>query len=271
MGGHAWLNSLLWLLPVMALLLGLNIAGRDATLPWLLLCWLLISLVMLAGLWRRALSRRRAFLSAYLHPGSRWRWRLRGGPVMALRLWLQSAVLALVLLVAVVRLQQDLLWWLLGASLLVLVGLHRLLQRRLRPHIAPLYLPELSWRLTLAVQFMLMFAALAWLALFGDYPDFSDASLSQALWHEMARERAASPWLEALLQVAAGKDALVWWLGQQLLPGIGSPLLRLGAWLLLLAAEGLFVWAWLVLAAGAASLSSAPLPAFPRDAAGRTP
>ncbi|MCH8544532.1 MAG: hypothetical protein LAT61_13265 [Alcanivorax sp.] len=261
---HAWLDSLLWLLPVMALALGLNIAGREATLPWLVTLWLLISLVMWAGLWRRGLSRRRAFLTAYLHPGSRWRWRLRGGALLALRLWLQSALLALVLLVALVRQQQDLLWWLLGASLLVLVALHSLLQRGLRPHIAPVYLPELSWRLTLALQFILLFTALAGLALFVDYPDFTDASLRQALWHEMARERAASPWLEALLQAAAAKDALVWWLSQQLLPGVGSPLLRAGAWLLLLAAEGLFVWSWLVLAAGAASLSGQPLPASPR-------
>lgn len=251
---HEWIYALLWLLPAIAGLLLLNILGRSAP-TWVLVgAWLLISLVMLAGLWLRALSRRHAFLTAYLHQASPWRLHLRGGPLLALRLWLGAALLSLVLLVAVVRLQQDLLWWLLAASLPVLIGLQLLVRRSLRAHVAPVYLPELSWRVTLGLQFVTLFGAMAWLALYGAYPDFADVSLRQALWHEMSRERALSAPLEALLQLAAAKDALALWLGQQLLPALGNRLLRMTGWLLLLAAEGLFVWSYLVFAAGVAAL-----------------
>ena len=174
--------------------------------------------------------------------------------MLALRLWLAAALLALVLLVAVVRLQHDLLWWLLAASLPLLIGLQALVSKLLRAHVSPVYLPELSWRVTLALQFVTLFGAMTWLALYATYPEFADVTLTQALWHEMSRERAASAPLEALLQLAAAKDALALWLGQQLLPALGSPLLRMAGWMLLLAAEGLFVWSYLVFAAGVAAL-----------------
>jgi hypothetical protein len=251
---HEWVYALIWLLPAVAGLLALNILGRGAPTWVLVLAWLVISLVMLGGLWIRALSRRHAFLGAYLHQASPWRRRLRGGPVLALHLWLQAAVLALVLVVAIARLQQDLQWWLLTASLPVLIGLQALVRRLLRAHVSPAYLPELSWRVTMALQFATLFGAMAWLALYGQYPEFAEVTLKQALWHEMSRERAVSGPLEALLQLAAAKDALALWLGQQLLPALGSPLLRLGGWTLLLAAEGLFVWSYLVFAAGVAAL-----------------
>lgn len=252
---HEWLHALLWLLPAVAALLVLNILGRSAPSWVLVIAWLLISLVMLAGLWVRALSRRHAFLGAYLHHTSPWRLRLRGGPLLALRLWVGAALLALVLLVAIVRLQQDLLWWLLAASLPVLIGVQALVRRLFRAHVSPAYLPELSWRVTLRLQFVTLFGAMAWIALYGSYPEFADVTLKQALWHEMSRERAASVPLEALLQMGAAKDALALWLGQQLLPALGTPLLRIAGWTLLLAAEGLFVWSYLVFAAGVAALS----------------
>jgi len=251
---HAWLWALLWLVSAMAGLLLLNILGRSSPTWVLVMAWLLISLIMLAGLWVRALSRRQAFLTAYMHQASPWRARLRGGPVLALRLWLVAALLALVLLVAIVRLQQDLLWWLLAASLPVLIGLQALVGRLLRRHVSAVFLPELSWRVTMALQFVMLFCAMAWLALYGQYPEFAEVTLRQALWHEMSRERALSAPLEGLLQLAAAKDALALWLGQQLLPAVGSPLLRMAGWLLLLAAEGLFVWSYLVFAAGVAAL-----------------
>lgn len=244
------LNDMLWLLLPFAVLLALNIAGAGLPTAPLLAVWLLLTAVMFAGLWTRAVSRRHAFLSAYMHAGSVWRRRWRGGPLLAVAQLVQAALLALVLLVAVVRLDDTVAWRLLLVGLPLLVLLHGLLRRWMVPHVSPLYLPELSWRLTLRLNFVLMLPALALAALYVSYPALAEVTLKQAIWNEMTRQEATSQALLGLMQVAAAKDALGWWLGQQLLPGLGEPLFQLGGWLLLLAAEGLFLWSYLVLVAG---------------------
>ncbi|WP_111655962.1 hypothetical protein [Isoalcanivorax indicus] len=250
-----WVDQGLWLLVPVALMLGLHLAGRQWSHGALVLAWLLLAAVMQAGLWRRALSRRQAFLAAYLHADSRWRWRLRGGLLLWLRQALQALLLALVLGVAVVRTQQEVLWWLLAATLPAIVVVQAVCERLLARHAAPRYLPELAMRVTLAALFLLLFAVVTLLALHAPYPDYGEVGLRQALWHAMQAQQAHSPWLEALLQGAAAKDALVNWLGQQHLPGSGSPMLRIGGWLVLLAANGLFVWSYLVACAGALTLA----------------
>jgi hypothetical protein len=51
------------------------------------------------------------------------------------------------------------------------------------------------------------------------------------------------------MQLAAAKDALAWWLGQQLLPGAMQPGLQLAAWTVLLATNALVVWSYLMICA----------------------
>lgn len=241
---------MLWLLPSMGVLLALNIGGSSLPTSALLAVWMLLTAVMAVGLWVRAVSRRHAFLSAYLVPGSRWRRRWRGGVVLGLTQIAQAALLAMVLTVAAVRLDDTPAWQLLLFNLPVLVLLHHVIRHLLAAHITATYMPELAWRLTLRLDFLMLFPALAVVALYASYPALSDVTLTQAIWHEMGRQEAVSGVLTDLMQIAAAKDALSWWLGQQLLPGLGEPLFQTGGWLLLLAAEGLFLWAWLVLNVG---------------------
>lgn len=264
------LNDVFWLLLPMAALLALNVGGARLPTAALIVVWLLFSAVIAFGLWVRAVSRRHAFLSAYLVPESRWRWRWRGGVLLALTQILQAAVLAMVLIVAAVRLEDTLAWRLLLINLPVLALLHHLLRRLLASHVSATYLPELAWRLTLRCNLLMLFPAMAVVALYASYPALAEVTLRQALWHEMMRQEAVSSVLTGLMQVAAAKDALSWWLGQQFLPGLGEPLFQIGGWLLLLAAEGLFLWAWLVLSAGMLELVRAwgALPALLPQAPG---
>lgn len=250
--------NMCWLLLPMAGLLALNIGGARLPGPGLLVVLMLLSAVMFGGMWTRALSRRRAFIAAYLRRESPWYQRWRGGVLLGAVQAGQALVLGLVLLVAAVRLEDGMAWRLLLLNLPVLVLLHALVRHLLVPHVAARFLPELAWRLTLGLNFVLLFPALAVAAAHASYPDLAEATLTQAIWHEMARQEAASAALEALMRVAAAKDALAWWLGQQLLPGLGGPLFQLGAWTVLLAAEGLFLWSYLILNAGMLTLVERP-------------
>ncbi|MCK0538626.1 hypothetical protein [Alcanivorax quisquiliarum] len=250
-------GRLLMLALVALPLLALNIVGTRLPGPALVLVALGLALGIAAGLWPRARSRRAAFLAAYVRddsPLQRW---LAGG--LLLRAWqgLLAIPLALVLMVGVIRLSQNSIWTLLLVSLPALAALHSLAGRLLRRHVAPVFLPELSWRLALAVAFLLLWLLLGLAALQQAYPDFSELPLATALWHEASRQQAHSAALHWLMQAAAMKDALVWWLGQQMLPGVGDKLLRAGGWLVLLASSGVFVLAFLLLVAGA--LAQAPV------------
>ncbi|MEX0730974.1 MAG: hypothetical protein WED00_11360 [Aquisalimonadaceae bacterium] len=244
------LSDMCWLLLPMAVLLTLNIGGARLPTAALVPVWLLFAAAIFAGLWVRALSRRHAFLCAYMNPGSAWRERWRGGVLLALTQLLPAALLAALLIIAIVRVDDTFTWRLLLLNLPALVLMHALVRRALAFHVAARYLPELSWRLTLRLNFLVLFPALAIAAMYGSYPELANATLKQAVWHEMARQEAVSEILMTLMRIAAAKDALGWWLGQQLLPGLGEPLFRTGGWLLLLAVEGLFLWSYLLLSAG---------------------
>lgn len=250
------IGQLLMLALVALSLLAVNIIGVQLPSLMLALMTLGMALVIAAGLWPRARSRRGAFVAAYVRAGSPWQRWLAGG--LLLRAWqgLLAIPLALVLMVGVIRLSQNSAWALLLVSLPALAALHSLCTQLLRPHVTPVFLPELSWRIALGVAFVLLWLLLGLAALQQSYPDFTDVSLATALWHEAARQQAHSAPLQALLQAAAMKDALVWWLGQQALPGVADPLLRATGWLVLLASNGIFVLAFLLLVAGA--LAQAP-------------
>ncbi len=240
------LDQMLVLLLATGALWLLHLFARTLPSWLLLLCWLLLSLLLAMALyWQRRL-RRRAWLGLYVAPTSHLQTWLRGGLGMWLGQLLLAAALALVLLLGLVRITDANIWLLLFAQVPVLVLLQALWRRWLAGHLSSTYLPLLSWRLSLWLQAVLLLALLLWLALQRPQPDFAGVSLERALWHLVNAEQARSQLLQNLLQLAAAKEALQLWLGQQLLPASGSVLLQVLGWILLLAAQGLFLWSYML-------------------------
>src|SRR5690606_17164919 len=140
-----------------------------------------------------------------------WSKRLRGGWFMAARETALASALALLLLVALIRLDDPNDWLVLIAAAPVLVLLQAALRKGLAAHASAAFLPELVWRAALALTGMAMLAALVLIAFDRAYPDFGGVSLERAVWHLVDQERSRSGWAEALLQLAAAKDALRLW------------------------------------------------------------
>jgi hypothetical protein len=244
------LRDFLSLLAAVAGLWFLHVNGRVIPTSMLAVVWLVLTVIIAGGLFWRSRLRRRALLSVYVLPGSPlFRW-LRGGWLMALRQLLLGALLALVLSVALVRTSTPWVWSALIASVPVLVLVRAGAERLLARHASPAYLPELGWRLAVAITGTLLLVVVIGLALYREYPYLADVSLERAVWHLVDRELARSAPFEVLLQMAAAKDGVRLWLAQQLLPGVGSMLLRLAGWIIVLAEEALFVWSYLLMCNG---------------------
>jgi hypothetical protein len=235
-----------------------HLFGRTLPTAALAAAWGLLAIVIAAGLFRRARIRRGAFLAAYLRAASPFVRLLRGGWLMAARWLLVAAALSLVLMVALIRLDDPREWIVLIASAPILVAAHRLVRRVLAKHVRADYLPELVWRITSVGVGVLMVGVLAALAFYRPYPDLGGVSLERAVWHYVNEEHARSAPAEMLLEAAAAKDALRFWLAQQLMPQPGDSLAQALGWLAVLAEESLFVWSYLMFA-GAALLRSAGL------------
>jgi hypothetical protein len=224
-----------------------HIYGRTLPTAAMAAVWALLTALLTAALLRRARIRRAAFLHAYVHAGSSLERRLRGGWLMAARALLLGAVLALLLGIALLRRDAATDWLVLLAAVPVVVITHALATRALAAHVSGLYLPELAWRVTLAAAGVMIVAALVALAFYRAYPELGGVSLERAVWHLVDQERARSAATRVLLQMAAAKDALRLWLGQQLMPQPGTSLVQALGWLTLLAEEALFVWSHLLL------------------------
>lgn len=242
----------------MLALLGLTAAvwlvhlyGRVLPTTALAAAWAALTALMTLGLLRRARVRRAAFLASYFRTSSPLARRLRGGVVMLAREALVSAALALLLIVAIVRLREPEAWIVLVSAAPVVVLLRGLLGRALAPHVSEAYLPELAWRVTLAVVGALMLTSLVLLAFQRSYPELGGVSLERAVWHFVDQERSRSAAAEVLLQMAAAKDALRLWLAQQLVPEPGVSLAQGLGWVIVLAEEALFVWSYLSLCSAA--------------------
>ncbi|AGA32957.1 hypothetical protein TVNIR_1284 [Thioalkalivibrio nitratireducens DSM 14787] len=251
---RAMLNDMFRLLPVP---LFLFVAREWAVaLPQAAVVGLVgaMAVLMAAGIWLRAVVRRRIFLAGALRPesvGHRW---LRGGAGLALVAVAKGVVLAGVLLVAVVRQPGPLLLaMVLSVPLLVLLwhGVFQLLKR----HAVPRFRAVLALRFALVINFVLLFGGLAVAAVFLAYPDFTGVSLSDAVLSEVAGQHASSALLQVLLQAAAAVDAVGWWLGQQVLPGVTRPSLQFLGWALLLATDALAVWSYLVFCSSVLALA----------------
>jgi hypothetical protein len=254
-----FLNDLLWLLPVPLALIVFQQFALDASDVVLGAIVAALALLMATGLWMRALVRRRLFLAGALRQESFWHRRLRGGFGLALAALVLALPLAVMLLVAAVRPSSGYFLFALVVNIPVFGLLWQAGFRLLNGHAVARFHPVLAMRAAVRVNFWLLFGALAITALFESYPDFAGLTLAQAMLSEAGRQDAHSPLLAGLLQIAAAKDALAWWLGQQLLPGIpGSTLMEgvlvLGAWALLLATDALAVWSYMIVCSAVLTL-----------------
>jgi hypothetical protein len=243
---HPAARDLLALFALTAAVWLFHIYGRTLPTAAVAAIWVVLTALVSAALLRRARIRRAAFLHAYVHSGSPLERRLRGGWLMAARALLIGAALALLLGVALLRRDATTDWLILLAAVPVLVTTHTLATRLLEPHVSRRYLPELAWRVTLAAAGALIVAALVVLAFYRAYPELGGVSLERAVWHLVDQERARSGAAQVLLQMAAAKDALRLWLGQQLMPQPGTSFVQALGWLTLLAEEALFVWSYLL-------------------------
>jgi hypothetical protein len=244
------LHDMLCLLAVAGLAWGYFAYARILPSSVLVVWWGLFTALITTALLRRARVRRRAFLAVYVataSPLQRW---LRGGVLLAARPLLLAAVLAVLLMVALARLDDHRAWLALIAAGPVMVLVRARLLGGLTQHASPLYLPIMSWRLAALLVGGGLTALLSWLAYHQAYPDFGGVSLERAVWHLVDQEQARSGPAEVLLQAAAAKDALRLWLAQQLMPVPATSLVQLFGWLLVLAEEVLFVWSYLLMSHG---------------------
>ena len=225
--------------------------GRVLSTPWVIAVWAAVTLVMLRGLFRRARIRRRAWLSAYLHPESRWNRRLRGGWLLMGVQLVKAVGLSAVLLVTVVRVGADPAYWrLLLVAPLVLV-LARTVTDRLFLHEASfIYRPELVARVGQWAAGMLMVLCLVLWALIQPQPDLREATLEQAVWHAMDQEIAASELMQQGVRLLAAWQGAEQWLAQMLTTMEPSPWFRAGVWVSVFLRQSLFVIALLVLLNG---------------------
>lgn len=243
-------QDLLWLLLPGFAALFLHQTGRLWPDTVMVAIWLLLTIVISCGLFLRLRIRRRAWLEGYVAAASplhRW---LRGGSIALLLCLFAAALLALILLSGLLRLQSNDELLLLLASLPLLVLLRWASTRLLATHVATVYLPEAGWRLASTVTLVLLCTALLAAAWWRPGPDLSQLSLEQAVWQLALQERAESALLEQVLALAAAIDGVGWWLAQHILPRLQWPLLELLGWLLVLLHSAVFVWAWLHLCSG---------------------
>lgn len=236
------MNRLAAVLVLVALLWLFHLNARLLDDELILAVWLALGGALgLAGFWQ-ARVRRERMLSACLYPESRLQRRLRGGPFMLARQLGIGFVLGAALVLALTRLESDLLALALpGAALLWWVSYY-MAYTGLRWHVHPRWLPVISGRIAgwLIVVGVLPF--LVWSSLHQVRPDLEGVTLSRAAWHFVDAESARSGWLETALQLVAAGEGLRQWLMQQVLPGVqaGPVLVALG-WIMLFAAQVVWV------------------------------
>ncbi len=248
------LNDMLWLLAVPVFLIVLSRIAVQLTDTAVVVLVLGLALFMTAGIWLRLVLRRRIFLAGALRVESPWYRRLRGGPLMALLALGGAVPLAAILVVAVARVDAPHLLLGMVLNVPVLVLLREFWSRRLASHAVPRFRAMLALRLALALNLGLLFLALATAALFRTYPELAGLTLTEAMLSEAGRQEAASGLLQALMQLAAAKDAMAWWLGQQVLPGLIEPGLQIVGWMVLVATDVLVVWSYLMICASVLTL-----------------
>lgn len=241
------LNDMLWLLLPLAVLAVVGLAGRTMGDGLFLSTTLAMALTMSVGLGVRSHVRRRMLLASCLEPESPWQRRLRGTLLRWLTAFVRSVPLAVILAVALARAEHHLMLTVFILSAPAFVLLWRSCMGWLASHVLASYVFDIALRFAQAIALVVLVAGLTTAALHAAYPDLSDRSLGQAILHQVRLQEAASGVLLALMQLAAAKDVVSWWLGQQLLPGLVEPVFQLAGWALVLATDVIVVWSYLVL------------------------
>ncbi len=241
--GHAAM-LLLWVAALWLFML----QGRVLATGWVVAIWVVVSLVMLRGLFRRARIRRRAWRSAYLYPESPWNRRLRGGLCLFVIQLGKAGVLAAILLLTVVRIgEEPEIWRLMLVAVLLFVLVRAIADRVFWRDASPVYRPELLARVGQWGTGVVMVLCLMLWALVQPQPDFREATLEQALWHVTDREAAASVVVEKGTQWVAAWQGAEQWVAQQV-TALDQPYwFRAGGWVSVLVRQSLFVMALVVL------------------------
>jgi hypothetical protein len=225
----------------------LQLYGRVLPTTAVLLLWVLLGLLLGRGLWLQASLQRRVWLAAFIRSGSGLQTLLQGGLFMMLMQVLPAMLLASLLLAALLRSADPVMWQLLLLGVLALPLALALATVVLRAHASVVYLPALAWRVGSFIVGLLLLAGLLAVALTAQYPDLGASSLEQSVWYMLSQEQARSAPLLSLLQVAAATDGLKLWLGQALLPAPAESVWQLLGWTIVFVQEVLFVWSLLLM------------------------
>ena len=239
---------------VVVVLWGYALYAPVLSTPAIAAVWLLVAAVMVSALFPRKRLRRQAWLRAYVHENSVWQRRLRGGPLLWAWQMVKALVLSAFLVIILVRVREVELWRLMVAGVLGLVVVRSFVDRGFRRELNTRYRPEFVWRLSLLVTGSGLVVALVFLAFLRPQPDFTEASLAQAVWHQVDQEAARSGVLHEGLRLLAAKEGVQLWLAQNLggLPVAGWPVVVL-VWLMVFVEQALFVTALLLLCNGVLS------------------
>lgn len=225
----------------------LQLYARVLPTAAVLLLWVLLVFLIGRGLWLQASLQRRVWLAAFIRSGSGLQALLHGGLFMMLLQVLPAMLLASVLMAALLRSADPVMWQLLLLGVLALPLALALATVALRTHASVVYLPALAWRVgSFSVGLLLLVGLLA-VALTAHYPDLGASSLEQSVWYMLSQEQARSAPLLSLLQVAAATDGLKLWLGQALLPAPAESVWQLLGWSIVFVQEVLFVWSLLLM------------------------
>lgn len=241
------LQLMIALLVLIAIMLGMGaILPKLATGAVLVLYGLLwLSLLVLLFIRRRML--RHAWRRAYVKDTSPLQCWLRGGPLMLLGQAITAGLFALALLVSLARETPPCTWILLVLLVPIWSIAWSPLRTRLSRHLTFDILAfstagVLRW-LSAGVLLTLLTAAAFWRPV----PDLGEKAFWEAVRYFASQQRAASPFLQLALEIAATLDAVRHWLVQHWQHALPSLTLRSLAWSLVLVQQWLFIWPFLLL------------------------
>ena len=246
-----------WLvLPLLALVMLTWTAPRMTNAAVLVAVGLIGALLFIGG-WPLVRLRREVWVRDHFRADSVWHGRLR-------RAWwargvslFSSLILGGALLTALAR--QTGATPLLVVFILnvpVLVCLRALFERWLWPHLLPEVREAVALRAAMVVDCAGVLVILLAGAFLARHPDYASLPLAEAVRLTVSEEQARSAALTLAMQLAAAKDAVVGWLGQQFLPGSGPVALQFAGWVIVLATDAVVAWSYVRLMA--ASLWHAP-------------
>lgn len=231
----------------------------EPYLGWVLLpVWAVAGYLIFASSIEAARLRRSAWLNQYLLADSLWHVRLRGGWLLSGWHLLMSALLALFMLVKLLWLSPWL-WLMLLLSLPLLWWLDIKLRRRLQSHVKPPLLDAVSRRLLVPLGATLLLCGYLLASLSLSQPNMQGMGWIDALGRHMQDSRSSLPLLALSERGHQVLELSVQWALQNTLGDAeNSGILGVLAWSLLLISGSAFIWAWMRMLTGIATLRSKP-------------